>query len=208
MNVDTTLKFMNHWGDAPSIERLKTSHKSLDVQKVEAENYLKGMALRFERAPNQATIKLWASDMIDAGYQDSMVKEVCKSAPYKFEKHPTLSQLMELLTSYKPKLDATRDELNDLQDRCFAHLRKRFITLAGEDSFNKMVDFYASHEKELLRFNRHYLELCVLGDWLRSYLKDGTAIMAQRVKTLEACATNNREYFTRFYRKYAEENKL
>jgi hypothetical protein len=200
--------FLNHWGDAPSIEKLRASHKSKDVQKAEAENYLKGMALRFERSPNQSTLKLWADDIIESGYSDEVLKEVCKSAPFKFERHPTLNQLMELLRPYKPKLDGIVDELLDLQNRCYYHLKTKFIKLADEETFNKMVEYYASKEPELKNFNVYFIEICVLGDWLRSYFKDGAAILKQREITVQKIIEGDREYFIRFYNNYAKENNL
>lgn len=75
-NADAAIRFAKQWGDAPSLERLKNSSKSSDVQKIDAENSLKLMALRFQQSPTQSTLKLWATDMVDAGYQDWMIAEV------------------------------------------------------------------------------------------------------------------------------------
>jgi hypothetical protein len=200
--------FLNHWGDAPSLNKLRKSDKSSDVQKAEAENHLKGMALRFERSPNSNTLKLWASDIIDSGFTDYQLKEVCKSAPFKFERHPTLNQLMELLRPYTSKLSESGDELLDLQNRCYYHLKTKFIKLADEETFNKMVDYYANAEPELKKYNRYFIEICVLGDWLRSYFKDGAAIIKQRLVTVERIELNDREYFIRPYKNYAKENNL
>jgi hypothetical protein len=209
MNIDTTLKFMNHWGDAPSVERLKTSHKSIDVQKSEAENSLRLMALRFQQSPTQSTLKLWATDMVDAGYQDWMIAEVCKSAPFKFERHPTLNQLMEQLTHYKPKVTVSRDELSDLTDRTFAHLKAKFIKQAGVDVFDNMVDFYVKHGCPAISiFNRHYHEMCMLGDWARTYFGDGKKIIDMATKSNEAQKVGNYEHFTSVLRRYAAENRL
>lgn len=209
MNIDTTLKFMNHWGDAPAVERLKTSHKSIDVQKSEAENSLRLMALRFQQSPTQSTLKLWATDMVDAGYQDWMIAEVCKSAPFKFERHPTLNQLMEQLTHYKPKVAISRDELSDLTDRTFAHLKAKFIKQAGADVFDNMVDFYVKHGcPQISIFNRHYHEMCMLGDWARTYFGDGKKIIDMATKSNEAQKVGNYEHFTSVLRRYAAENRL
>lgn len=209
MNIDSTLKFMNNWGDAPSVERLKTSYKSLEVQKSDAENSLKLMALRFQQSPTQSTLKLWATDMVDAGYQDWMIAEVSKSAPFKFERHPTLNQLMEQLTHYKPKVTIPRDELSDLTDRTFAHLKAKFIKQASPEIFNSMVDFYVKHGCTAISiFNRHYHEMCMLGDWARSYFGDGKKIIEMAHKSNHAAEANDYEHFTRVLRQYAKENKL
>lgn len=209
MDLTSTVKFMNHWGDAPAVERLKTSHKSIDVQKSEAENSLRLMALRFQQSPTQSTLKLWATDMVDAGYQDWMIAEVCKSAPFKFERHPTLNQLMEQLTHYKPKVTVPRDELSDLTDRTFAHLKAKFIKQAGVDVFDNMVDFYVKHGCPAISiFNRHYHEMCMLGDWARTYFGDGKKIIDMAMKSNEAQKVGNYEHFTSVLRRYAAENRL
>ena len=208
-DANAAIRFAQQWGDAPSLERLKNSTKSSDVQKIDAENYLKLMALRFQQSPTQSTLKLWATDMVDAGYQDWMIAEVSKSAPFKFERHPTLNQLMEQLTHYKPKVTVPRDELSDLTDRTFNHLKAKFIKQASPEIFNSMVDFYVKHGCTAISiFNRHYHEMCMLGDWARSYFGDGKKIIEMAHKSNEAQKANDYEHFTRVLRQYAKENKL
>ena len=222
MNLDTTIKFLNAWGDKPSLDRLRASNKSADVQKSDCQNHLKGMAMRFERAPNETTLRLWASDMIDAGYSESQVSQVCKSAPYKFERHPTLAQLMELLRPYKAKEDVLTDELNDLTHRCFKSLKSKLEGAVGVEAFAKMVDYYVDKENSvpglfkdeltspcnLRNFNRYYCEMAVLGDWLRSDFGNGQKIMEQREKTVIAANKRDREYFIVPYKRYATANNL
>lgn len=206
--MKATYDFADRWGDTKAITNLRNSDKGPEVQKAAVENHLKDMAMRFERSPNPNTLKLWASDIIEVGYQDWMVKEICKGIPFSFEKHPTLTQIMGLLRPYLTKVGFKLDELTDLTHRCYPHLKAKFIALADEETFNNMTDFYAQHEPSLKSFSRKDIEMCVLGDWVRSYLKDGNAIMAQRVKTIEAIERRDYEYFTRSYRNYARDNKL
>lgn len=73
--------FLNTWQDSKSLETLKRSSKSKEVQKVEIENHLKNMSMRFERSPRPETLQLWALDIINSGYEEWMVEQVCKSIP-------------------------------------------------------------------------------------------------------------------------------
>jgi hypothetical protein len=207
--INSMVKFNNMWGDAPSNERLRKSHKGLEVQKAESENYLKDMALRFERSPNQATLKLWASDIIDSGFEDWMLKEVCKSIPYKFEKHPTLNQIIELLNHYRPKMAAPVDELTDLSHRCFTHLKAKFLGFATQEQLTQMCKIYARDVfPELSQYNPYYQEMAVLNEWLRTYFKKGEDILAKGKQTNEEALRGNRDYFLNPLKKYAKENNL
>jgi hypothetical protein len=207
--INSTIKFNALWGDAPSNERLRKSSKGLDVQKAESENYLKDMALRFERSPNQATLKLWASDIIESGFEDWMVKEVCKSIPYKFEKHPTLNQVIELLNHYRPKMAVPVDELTDLSHRCFTHLKAKFLSFATQEQLTQMCKIYARDVfPGLSQYNPYYQEMAVLNEWLRTYFKKGEDILAKGKQTNEEAEKRNREYFLNPLKKYAKENNL
>ena len=207
--INSTIKFNQLWNDAPSNERLRKSHKGQDVQKVESENYLKDMALRFERSPNQATLKLWASDLIESGFEDWMIKEVCKSIPYKFEKHPTLNQIIELLNSYKPKMAVPVDELTDLSHRCYFHLKAKFLSFATQEQLTQMCKVYARDIfPSLVTYNSYYQEMCVLNDWLRSYFKKGEDVLKQGLISNEQQAAGNKEYFINPLKRYAKENNL
>jgi hypothetical protein len=209
MSARVAYDYAKSWGDTRSMENLKAYDKSAEVQRSEAENHLKNVGLRFQYSPNQSTLALWAKDVIDSGYTDEMLGSVCKSIPFKFEKMPTLNQIMELLSHHKPKVSVSRDELSDLTDRTFAHLKAKFIKQASPEIFNSMVDFYVKHGCTAISiFNRHYHEMCMLGDWARSYFGDGKKIIEMAHKSNEAQKANDYEHFTRVLRQYAKENKL
>jgi hypothetical protein len=207
--INSTIKFNTLWGDAPSNERLRKSHKGLDVQKAESENYLKDMALRFERSPNQTTLKLWASDLIDSGFQDWQVKEVCRAIPYKFEKHPTLNQIIELLNPYRAKAAVLTDELTDLSHRCYFHLKAKFLTFASQEQLTQMCKVYAREiYPDLLSYNAYYQEMCVLNDWLRTYFKKGDDVLKQGLLSNEQANAKNKDYFINSLKRYAKEHGL
>ena len=209
MSTKVAYDYAKSWGDTRSMENLKTHDKSLDVQKSEAENHLKNVGLRFQYSPNQSTLALWAKDIIDSGYTDEMLGSVCKSIPFKFEKMPTLNQIMELLSHHKPKVTVLRDELSDLTDRTFNHLKAKFIKQASHEIFTQMVEYYVNHGCHAVKmFNVHYHEMCMLGDWARCYFGDGKKIIEMAHKSNLAAEANDYEHFTRVLRQYAKENKL
>lgn len=197
--------FLDQWKDTASVQRLRKSDKSKDVQKVEVENHLKSMAFRFERSPQASNLSFWAQDIVDAGYEDWMVKEICKSIPYKFERYPTLSQIMELLRPYLPQLNAIEDELDKYTRLAIPHLKAKFVSLIGEDVFNRMILYYSSEIKSCSIMP----EVALLGDWCRSYMaSDPKKIIEQGKLSDEEAAKGNKEYFVKPLKLYAESNKL
>lgn len=208
-DMTSTIKYMQGWNDSPSLERLKKSTKSQDVQRSNAENHLKGVSLRFQYSPNQATLALWAKDIVDSGYTDEVLEIICKSIPFKFEKMPTLNQIMDLLRPYSPKMSVSVDELTDLSHRCYFHLKDKFMTFGTQEQLTGMCNIYADKIFPSAKtFNSYYREMLVLNDWLRSYFKKGEAILQQGLISNQAFERDDREYFTRPLRNYAREHKL
>ena len=204
--MKSTFSFLKSWSDTESIQRLKKSHKSKDVQIVETENYLKQMSLRFERYPRPETLQLWAKDIIESGFEDWMVGEVCKSIPYKFERHPTLNQIMELLRPYLPHLKHEEDELDNLTRLCLPLIKKQFLKIATEETLNRMINWYLD---EILPGCTMDVEASVLFDWLRAYQPQAPIkVIEQGKKSNEAWEKNDKEYFIRPLRNFAKDNLL
>lgn len=209
MSISTAYNHAKSWGDDKTIARLKSS-RSKDVMIAEAEEILKNMALRFERSPNANTTKLWASDIINAGFTDEQLKQICISIPFKMEKHPTLSDLMAFLRPLGAVIeDFPIDELTDLSKRCYPHLKAKFLTLANQETLDKMTAYY---KREVLKSNSEFVttvEQCVLNDWLRSYFATHPEkIIEQGRKSNEAYERNDKDYFIAPLRRYAQEHRL
>lgn len=204
--MKSTFSFLKSWSDDESIKRLKKSNKSSEVQNLEAHNHLKQMSLRFERYPRPETLQLWAKDIIESGFEDWMVGEVCRSIPYKFEKHPTLNQIMELLRPYLPHLGQEEDELDKLTRLCLPLIKKQFLTVATEDTLDRMIKYY---KNEVLPDCTMDTEVSLLCDWIRAYQPQAPIkVIEQGKKSNEAWEKNDREYFIRPLRKFAKDNLL
>lgn len=200
--------FLNHWGDAPSIQKVAKSDKSKDWHKVEMENILKDMAMRFQHSPNPNNLSLWAKDLSDLGYTAEQVKEVCRSAPYKFERHPTLSQLNELLRPYLAINSVSRSEIDEYTHMNYFDIRAKFVSISDEATLSKMTDVYVKKVfPGLVMFNRYYQELCMLNDWCRSYFQKGEAIIDQGMKSNEAAEKGDIDYFVRKLKAYDASKK-
>jgi hypothetical protein len=209
MDIKSTYDFAKRWGDKDSIEKFKKSDKSSDVQKAEIENFLKDLALRFERSPNQSTLKLWASDIVDAGFDDQVTKLALKSVPYKFERFPTLSQVMELLRPYLPQVSFSGCELSDTTNRVVPHLKAKFLTMFTQEQLDQMCKVYKKHvmpHNELAA--PWHIEMCVLNDWLRCYYGKGEEIIKQGLTSNEMANLGNKDYFLNPLKRYAKENNL
>jgi hypothetical protein len=204
MSMKSTAGFINHWEDNESKERILKSGKGIDLQKAEVENHLKDMAMRFERSPNPTTIKLWASDIVDAGFNDLMVREICGTIPKKFEKHPTLAQIFELLRPYLPQIGVLEDELDKYTRLAIPHLKAKFVAMVGQEAFERMIVYYETNVFK----GSIPAEICVLGDWCRSYMGKPEKIIEQGIISNQKAAENDREYFIRPLKLYCIQNKL
>lgn len=197
-------KFLNHWQDNESRERVLVTTKGKELQKAEIENHLKNMAMRFQQSPNPNTLALWASDIIDAGFNDLIVKEVCKSAPYKFERHPTLAQIMELLRPYMAHVDLKEDDLDKYTRLAIPHLKAKLIGMVGQDGFDRLITYYRVNA-----FDTQFgIEIAVLGDWCRSYLGKPEKIIEQGKISNVKAFDRDREYFIGPLKNYCIQNKL
>lgn len=197
------------WGDTDSLNKLKKSERSIEVQKAEVENFLKDIALRYERSPNQSTIKLWASDIVEAGFDENTAKLALKSIPYKFEKMPSLSQIMALLNPYLPQISVLEDELDKYSRLCFPHVKSKFLSVLTQEQLNDMVKLYEKHVLPDLRmFHVEHKEMCVLMDWLRSHFGDGKKLLCQGIISNQQAEANNKEYFVNQLKSYAKTNNL
>ena len=206
----STFDFNKRWQDDKSNQRLRNSDKSADVQKAEIENHLKDCALRFERAPQMHTLKLWASDIVDSGYQDWMVRDICQSIPKKFEKYPTLAQIFDLLRPYLPQVSDSQSELDKLTNVCYPHVKAKFLSVGNQEALDKLV---AGYKRIIGNNEAHWtneaVEKCVLMDWLRTYFKaDPQGIIDQGKISTHKALEMDKEYFITHLRRYAAENKL
>jgi len=202
-------KFLHDWKDNSSLDKLKKSDRGLEVQKAEVENFLKDIALRYERSPNQSTLKLWASDIVDAGFDENTAKIALKSIPYKFEKMPSLSQIMALLNPYLPQISVSDSELDKYTRLCFPHVKAKFLSMFTQDQLNDMIRLYEKHVfPDLKMFNQEHKELCVLLDWLRSHFGDGKKLLNQGLKSNAEFEAGNKDYFVNQLKSYAKTNNL
>jgi hypothetical protein len=210
MSITSTVNFNTKWGDHSSNKRIEESSKGAGYHEAEIENALRDMALRFERSPNQSTIKLWASDLANAGYKCAVVREVCKMVPFKMERHPSLMDIMYLLSPYRAKEVVSLDELTDLSNRCYTLLRERFMKIADQEILDRLC---AAYIQKLFHhscsFDARHNEMMVLNDWCRTYFsKDPKAILTQGSVSNLAADEGDREYFLKHLRLFAKENRL
>jgi hypothetical protein len=209
MSISSTVNFNSKWGDTESNKRLANSDKAQGFHEAEIENSLKAMALRFERSPSPSTIKLWASDLAELGYKCDLVNQVCKTIPYKMDKHPTLNELMALIRPYLPKEAVSVDELTDLSGRVYEHVKTKFLELQPQTALDQMVKLYMMHiVPDCEHFSTRHKEMLVLNDWLRSYFRKGEDILKQGLISNEQFKNKNVEYFVNPLKRYAKENKL
>lgn len=210
MSISTTVNFNNRWGDTESNKRLANSEKGQGFHEAEIENALKAMSLRFERSPTQATIKFWASDLAALGYKCDLVSQVCKSIPFKMDRHPTLVDIMSLIKPLLPQTEFLNDELTDLSSRCYPHLKAKFLALSDQSTLTLMTKSYAIHVFPFCKhFNDMHKEMLVLNDWLRSYFKASPqSIIDQGRISNDAHERKDLDYFLNPLKRYAKENKL
>lgn len=203
--MNNHLDFAKAWGDKAAISNMR-AHRSQDVMKSEAENHLKDMMSRFERGANGFTTKLWASDIIDAGFTDYQVKEICKSIPLKFEKAPNLSQIMDLLRPYLPQNQVSVSELDKHTKVLYPLILEEYSKVFDANDNIKNVGWYKK-ASGLNHLPDDQLLQCFIMDWVRAE-RDSRRIMAIIEKSREAVEKKDSEYFLRTLRSYAIRNNL
>ena len=209
MSISSTVNFNKSWGDTESNRRIANSDKGQGFHEAEIENALKDMALRFERSPGQSTIKLWASDLANLGYKCNLIGQVCKSIPYKMDKHPTLNEIIALIKPYLAQETFSVDELTDLSGRIYEHVKAKFLEVQPQKALDQMVKLYMVHVvPDCEHFSARHKEMMVLNDWLRSYFRKGEDILKQGLISNEQFKNKNLEYFVNPLKRYAKENKL
>jgi hypothetical protein len=210
MSISSTVNFNKSWGDHESNRRIANSEKGQGFHEAEIENALKDMSLRFERSPNQATLKLWATDLAALGYKCDLVLQITKTIPFKMDKHPTLNEIMALLKPHLAKEEFLADPLNDLSNRCFDHLKAKFLSLTNPQALANMVQNYVTLVvPDCEHFSQKNKEMMVLNDWLRSYFKaTPQGIIDQGRISNDAFSRNDKDYFINPLKRYAKENNL
>jgi hypothetical protein len=209
--MKSTMGFLDKWGDKESRSRVETSGFGSDVRRSDIENALKDMAMRFERSPNPSTIALWAKDFEEFGYTPQQVLEVCKTAPYKFQKHPTMAEIMDLLRPYLTKEAFSGDTLGDVSDLVFEHVKSKFVAMSSQEALDRMCEYYSKEVFPFMsgNFTKRNREMVVLNDWLRSYFTTRPEkIIEQGKKSNEAFERGDKEYFIAPLKRYAKENGL
>lgn len=209
MNIKPAYNHAKSWNDTKSIERMESSSKSRDVHQAEIENHLREMSIRFERSPGQSTIQAWAKDLAEMGYKHTLVAQICKTIPYKMDKHPTLNDIMALIKPHLAQESFSVDELTDLSNRIHEHVKAKFLSLQPQTALDQMVKLYMTRiVPDCEHFSSRHKEMMVLNDWLRSYFKKGEDILKQGLISNEQFKNNNLDYFINPLKRYAKDNNL
>jgi len=215
--INNHLAFAKMWNDTKSIKNLR-SDRSTDVQKAEAETILKDMAARFERQPNGGTLSMWAKDIIDLGYSDLELKEVCKSIPYKFEKCPNLAQILELLRPYLPQKSVSVSDMDKYFGIVYPIAKEKFEQVFDAETREKILVAYKRDTGPYYIPDEQIMVLVVM-DWIRSMKGTYQQLVAWAKKsnsmlddpnyflsTLKSFASNNSINVEKLYRDSVREN--
>lgn len=203
--------FALRWGDESAIRNFRsTPTKSKEVIKLSIENQLKDMAQRFERSPNVTTISFWAIDLVEAGCDDQILKQVLKSVPFKFERCPTLAQLMELIRPHLALKSFSESDLDRYTGIIKNHAKARFRTLLGDEAVAKMISYYRKEVcTDFAAFHEEHILLCVVFDWIRCYCSNQPQKIVEQGKiSNQKYLEGDQEYFVAPLRRYAQENNL
>lgn len=202
--------FAKRWGDSDAVNSFR-SNKGKEVQLAEAENYLRDMATRFERQPNSFTIQAWARDIIESGYNDVQLKEVCRTIPFKFEKCPTLAQIMELLRPYKALKEEFVSDLDKYTNLAFKTALKQFKRVIDDEPLERLVEYYRKEVLNAEKWDYQLVLMCVVNDWIRANFPMHPAkIIEQGKNTNEQASIGNVDYILNPLKRYCAniENSL
>lgn len=204
------VNFASRWGDDESLNRFRTSTKSKEIIILNCENALKDMVQRFDRSPMQVTLSWWARDLVDAGCDDLILREVFKSIPYKFERCPTLAQLMELIRPYLAKKESSGSDLDKYTSLVKTHAKAKFKSLLGDDVVNRMISYYKKEVcEEFTGFDEEQYLLCLVLDWIRAYCPNQPQKIIEQGKiSNQKALEKDVDYFLLPLKRYAKENNL
>lgn len=209
MSAKHMIDHTNRWNDQASKKRLESSDKSTDVHCAEIENHLREMALRFERSPSHTTIQTWAKDLSLMGYKHQLIASICKTIPFKMDKHPTLQEIMALIKPHLAKDEIKLDELTDLSNRCYDHIKTRFLGMFTQEQLDQMVLIYMKRiVPDCEHFSQKHKEMMVLNDWCRCYFGDGEKLLRQGLISNEKAQAKDLDYFLNPLKSYAKTNNL
>jgi hypothetical protein len=206
--MKATYNHAKKWNDTKALSNLE-QEKSKDVHEVEIENHLKDMSIRFERSPNQAVIQAWSKDLAEMGYKHQLIAQVCKSIPYKMDKHPTLNEILALIKPYLAQDTFKLDDLTDLTIRCYDHLKGKFLTMFKQEQLDQMVLIYMKRiVPDCEHFNQKHKEMMVLNDWCRCYFGDGEKLLKQGLISNQKAQDKDLDYFVNPLKSYAKQHGL
>jgi hypothetical protein len=206
--MKATYNHAKKWNDTKALTNLE-QEKSRDVHEVEIENHLKDMSIRFERSPNQAVIQAWAKDLADMGYKHQLIAQVCKSIPYKMDKHPTLNEILALIKPYLAQDTFKLDDLTDISIRCYDHLKVKFLGMFKQEQLDQMVLIYMKRiVPDCESFNTRHKEMMVLNDWCRCYFGDGEKLLKQGLISNQKAVEKDLDYFLNPLKSYAKQHGL
>lgn len=206
--MKATYNHAKKWNDTKALANLE-QEKSKDVHEVEIENHLKDMSIRFERSPNQAVIQAWAKDLAEMGFKHQLIAQVCKSIPYKMDKHPTLNEILALIKPHLAQDTFKLDDLTDLTIRCYDHLKGKFLTMFKQEQLDQMVLIYMKRiVPDCEHFSQKHKEMMVLNDWCRCYFGDGEKLLRQGLISNEKAQEKDLDYFLNPLKSYAKQHGL
>lgn len=198
--------FATAWGDTKVLKTFR-NNKSPDVQKADCENLLRQCSSRFERSLNDSVIRFWASDIVDAGFTPEMLEQVCKSIPFRFEKMPSLADIMALLRPLMAQKEAPESELDKVTRLAIPLLKTKILNAVGEEKFNQLKKVFKTRNPEF-EFSDEHLEMVILGSWVRCSFGGGAAILDEYYRSRSRFEAGDYDYFYRPLKRFCDANSM